>query len=124
MKKVYFLKNGGKPVNMGDVIQITHLVNTPFGKTNAKFDVTVTRENVELLESEGFLISKVIADKKPRETKDPIEESVNLLKQMGILPKEASVIIVAPSECPEDMDKMQKALHKIFSVMNGENPNK
>ena len=124
MKKVYFLKNGGKPVNMGDVIQITHLVNTPFGKTNAKFDVTVTKENAELLESEGILTSKVIADKKPRETKDPIEESVNLLKQMGILPKEASVIIVTNSGCPENIDKMQKAIHKIFSIMNEEYSNK
>ena len=43
---------------------------------------------------------------------------------MGILPKEASVIIVTNSGCPEDIDKMQKAIHKIFSIMNEEYSNK
>lgn len=124
MKKLYFLKNGGKPVNMGDVIQITKPIMSPFGEVEAKFDVKVTPKSLITLEREGFVYSKMIEDKKPREAKDPIVESVNLLKSMGLLPKDAAVVIVTPTDNAEVKDKMQEALHKIFSMINGEKPSK
>lgn len=124
MKKLYFLKNGGKPVNMGDVIQITKPIMSPFGEVEAKFDVKVTPKSLITLKREGFVYSKMIEDKKPRGTKDPIVESVNLLKSMGLLPKDAAVVIVTPTDNAEVKDKMQEALHKIFSMINGEKPSK
>lgn len=124
MKKLYFLKNGGKPVNMGDVIQITKPIMSPFGEVEAKFDVKVTPKSLITLEREGFVYSKMVEDKKPREAKDPIVESVNLLKSMGLLPKDAAVVIVTPTDNDEVKDKMQEALHKIFSMINGEKPSK
>lgn len=124
MKKLYFLKNGGKPVNMGDVIQITKPIISPFGEVEAKFDVKVTPKSLITLEREGFVYSKMVEDKKPREAKDPIVESVNLLKSMGLLPKDAAVVIVTPTDNAEVKDKMQEALHKIFSMINGEKPSK
>lgn len=124
MKKLYFLKNGGKPVNMGDVIQITKPIMSPFGEVEAKFDVKVTPKSLITLEKEGFVYSKMVEDKKPREAKDPIVESVNLLKSMGLLPKDAAVVIVTPTDNDEVKDKMQEALHKIFSMINGEKPSK
>lgn len=124
MKKLYFLKNGGKPVNMGDVIQITKPIMSPFGEVEAKFDVKVTPKSLITLEREGFVYSKMVEDKKPREAKDPIVESVNLLKSMGLLPKDAAVVIVTPTDNAEVKDKMQEALHKIFSMINGEKPSK
>lgn len=124
MKKLYFLKNGGKPVNMGDVIQITKPIMSPFGEVEAKFDVKVTPKSLITLEKEGFVYSKIVEDKKPREAKDPIVESVNLLKSMGLLPKDAAVVIVTPTDNAEVKDKMQEALHKIFSMINEEKPSK
>lgn len=124
MKKLYFLKNGGKPVNMGDVIQITKPIMSPFGEVEAKFDVKVTPKSLITLEREGFVYSKMVEDKKPRDAKDPIVESVNLLKSMGLLPKDAAVVIVTPTDNAEVKDKMQEALHKIFSMINGEKPSK
>lgn len=111
-------------MNMGDVIQITKPIMSPFGEVEAKFDVKVTPKSLITLEKEGFVYSKIVEDKKPREAKDPIVESVNLLKSMGLLPKDAAVVIVTPTDNTEVKDKMQEALHKIFSMINGEKPSK
>ena len=56
MKK-YFTK-AGREVKMGDSLEVTGVLNTPFGVSKGTYLITIDEKNVEKLIKEGFLTVK------------------------------------------------------------------
>lgn len=57
MKK-YVLKNSGKEFKMGDTVDVTVTVNTPFGEAKCVKKVVVNEESLKLLIAEGLVVVK------------------------------------------------------------------
>ena len=55
MKK-YVLRNSGKEFKMGDTVDVTVTVNTPFGEAKCVKKVVVNEETLKLLIAEGLVI--------------------------------------------------------------------
>ena len=61
--KGYFLKDGGREVKLGQIVEISTPVNTSYGEGTAYVNVELTEETLPELISDGFILVK---EEKPK----------------------------------------------------------